>query len=283
MKCQWDAFLSLLPPSIQQQLTNLFIDEIQELRLRSGQAAQCVCSNSFISLKHIVSTTDLQYCINAATKYSPWTSATAQSGYITAAGGHRIGLCGEFTEGKAAIGNYTSLCIRIAKDYPGIARQAEDLSGSVLIIGKPGSGKTTLLRDLIRCRSERDCGCVAVVDERRELFPTYQNNFCFPTGPHTDVLSGIRKKDGIDIALRCLCPSTIALDEITAKEDCDALLSAAWCGVSLLATAHAGSMTELENRSIYRPIMDGEIFQYVLILQQDKSWRIERMRQCTLN
>jgi stage III sporulation protein SpoIIIAA len=44
----------------------------------------------------------------------------------------------------------TGLCIRVARDFPGIAAGVKALKGSVLILGPPGSGKTTLLRDLIR-------------------------------------------------------------------------------------------------------------------------------------
>ena len=173
----------------------------------------------------------------------------------------------------------TSLCMRVARDFPGIADRAADYNGSVLIIGKPGSGKTTLLRDLIRQRSNRDGCCVAVVDERQEIFPQTHNQLCFPAGRHTDILSGCSKTHGIEAVLRNMGPETIAVDEITAHEDCQALLHAGWCGVKLLATAHAGSREDLYNRPIYRPIVEGRLFDTLLIIHADKSWRAERIKQ----
>ena len=82
----------------------------------------------------------------------------------------------------------------------------------------------------------------------------------------------------MDMALKTLSPSCIALDEITAEEDCRALLSAGWCGVELLATAHAKDGKDLLRRKIYQPLADSGLFDTLLILQQDKSWRMERMR-----
>ena len=72
-------------------------------------------------------------------------------------------------------------------------------------------------------------------------------------------------------------PETIAVDEITAAEDCQALLHAGWGGVRLLATAHAGGRRDLYQRPVYRPIIESRLFDTVVVLQQDKSWRTERM------
>ena len=60
-------------------------------------------------------------------------------------------------------------------------------------------------------------------------------------------------------------------------DDCDALLHAGWCGVELLATAHAGSISDLKNRLIYRPLIDKRLFTTVIILHRDKSWAVERI------
>jgi stage III sporulation protein AA len=73
-------------------------------------------------------------------------------------------------------------------------------------------------------------------------------------------------------------PRWIAVDEITAQEDCQALLNAGWSGVSLLATAHAEDLSDLFDRPVYRPIVNSKLFDTVLILNEDKSWIAERMR-----
>ena len=69
----------------------------------------------------------------------------------------------------------------------------------------------------------------------------------------------------------------LPVDEITAQEDCNALIHAGWCGVKLLATAHAGSKMDLYSRPVYKPIIKSRLFETLLILQPDKSWRMERI------
>lgn len=95
-------------------------------------------------------------------------------------------------------------------------------------------------------------------------------------GPRTDVLDACPKALGIPMALRAMNPQVIAVDEITAEADARALLRAANCGVRLLATAHGTSAADLRRRSVYRPLAESGVFQTLLILRQDKSFRAER-------
>lgn len=277
MKCAWQELLSILPPQLRPDVDTLGKERMQELRLRSGHRPELVFGGDGIHLSGKVVMQDLQYVINMASKYSPWLAETLSEGYLTAPGGHRIGVCGEAAvKGGQMIGirKPSSLCIRVARDFPGLVRDRSLLVGSVLIIGKPGSGKTTFLRDLIRLRSNQGTGSVAVVDQRGEIFPFVSD---FDCGQRTDVMIGCSKKEGLDIVLRTMGPETIAVDEITSEEDCRGLLLAAWCGVSLIATAHAASKDDLYSRSVYRPLLDAKIFDMLVILQKDKSWRAERM------
>ena len=280
MRCAWQAFINLLPVWMREQVDKQCKERLQELRLRLGLPPELVFGDHSVCLQRTVSAEDLRFCVNIASKYSPWAASTAAQGFITAPGGHRIGLCGNaVTENGTLTGirNLTSLCIRVARDFPGIAHKAVCYSGSVLIIGRPGSGKTTLLRDLIRQRSDLGTGSISVVDEREEIFPYTSNEVCFPVGAHTDVLSGCGKVKGIEAVLRSMGPDTIAVDEITAEEDCRALLHAGWCGVNLLATAHAGNRKDLYNRPVYKPIIESKLFETLLIMHPDKSWHAERI------
>lgn len=280
MKCIWDAYINLLPVWMREDVDRLGKGSLQELRLRIGAPPELVLNGASKWLKQDVKADDLLFCINAACRYSPWTAASAADGYVTAPGGHRIGICGEAVVrggNMEGIAKPTALCIRVARDFTGIAKETSCFSGSILIIGRPGSGKTTLLRDMIRQRSRQGQGSVAVVDERGEIFPFSQGKSCFDTGLRTDVLSGCDKPHGIEVVLRTMSPASIAVDEITAQRDCDALLHACWCGVKLLATAHAGSMQDLRSRKVYEPLIKSRVFDTVIVLQPDKSWKAERM------
>jgi stage III sporulation protein AA len=77
--------------------------------------------------------------------------------------------------------------------------------------------------------------------------------------------------------LRTMAPDTIAMDEITRESDCEALKRAAWCGVRLIATAHAADAVELHRRSVYAPLLQCGIFSHLVLLQKDKSFRTERL------
>ena len=279
MRCAWQAYLNILPIWMRKQVDELGKDSLQELRLRTGLPPELIAGDQSFWLRRNATAEDLSFVINTASKYSPWAAETIAKGYITAPGGHRIGMCGEAVVKNGVmtgIRSPTSLCIRVARDFPGIAKGISGNVGSVLIIGRPGSGKSTLLRDLIRQYSEFNRS-VAVVDERGELFPVIQGTSCFSPGRRTDIMTNCSKEQGILTLLRTMGPSCIAVDEITQQEDCQALFSAGWSGVKLLATAHAASRNDLLCRPVYSPIISGKLFDTLLIMQPDKSWKEERM------
>lgn len=280
MRCAWQAYMNLIPIRMRQEVDKQGSESLQELRLRLNLPPELMTAEGSVWLDETVTKDDLSFCVNAASRYSPWSAATSAQGYITAPGGHRVGICGAAAVSDGIMTGITetsSLCLRVARDFPGIAEKAGTVKGSILILGRPGSGKTTLLRDLIRQKSDNFEGCVAVVDERGELFPKAQGENCFPTGMRTDILTGCSKSQGINAVLRTMNPTIIAVDEITALEDCDALIQAGWCGVKFLATVHAGSRSDLYSRPIYKPLIKSGLFEHLLILQSDKSWRLERM------
>lgn len=279
MRCAWQAFLNLLPNWMRLEVDEKGSVDGQELRIRLRQAPELIRKSGISILSRASGQEDISYIINSASRYSPWTASTISKGYITASGGHRIGMCGQayLKDGcPAGIRDPSSLCIRIARDFPGIAMggATED---SVLIIGSPGSGKTTLLRDLIRMRAKLGRGSVSVIDERGELFPYWNGESCYRLESGIDVMTGIDKPHGVEMVLRTMGPVCIAVDEITAASDTETLLQAAWCGVNLLATAHASCRDDLERRPIYRSLIENGIFQHLIVMRQDKSWKMERM------
>lgn len=276
MRCAWKELLSILPPGLRSEVDRQGRADLRELRLRLNAPPELVLAGGSRWLNAPTTREELRQCVNSASRYSPWNAVTAAHGYLTAPGGHRLGICGEavIKDGRmTGLREITSICIRVARDIPGIAARAAALQGSILILGAPGWGKTTLLRDLIRQISDRGLHTV-VVDERGELFP---ESGCFPRGACTDVLTGCPKSYGIETLLRTMGPDCLALDEITAEADCQALLRAAFCGVRLLATAHAGSLADFRQRNVYRPLVDARVFTAALVLNRDKSYKLERM------
>ena len=272
MICAWNDFLSVLPLRIRNDVDYLGREELEELRLRCNAPPELVFARRSIVLSIDCTREDLQFVINAASRYSPWAAVTSAQGYITIRGGHRIGICGTVIRKDgiiSGVGEVTSLCIRIARDYVDIAPEPDQIFGSVLILGAPGWGKTTLLRDLVRKISKQACVCVA--DERGEIFPAG-----FDRGQKTDVLTGCGKGEGIEMLLRTMGPSYIAVDEITAQTDCEAILQATNCGVHFLATAHAASLQEFQQRKVYHSLIYNNVFDTFLLLHRDKTITKER-------
>ena len=272
MICLWQEFLNIIPPWLRREMGAQEQQKLQELRLRVGAPPELNYGQKSLWLNRVVSQEDIAFCVNSASQYSPWASETLAQGYLAAPGGHRVGLCGQGVVKQGVLTglrDIRSVCIRIARDFPGISEGIAD-TGSILILGAPGWGKTTLLRDLIRRRAMRECVCV--VDERGELFPE-----AFPRGRKMDVLTGISKQEGMEMLLRTMGPDCIAVDEITSMEDCEATVRVNGCGVDLLATAHAGSIEEFLGRKVYTPLIQGHVFDRIIQLHKDKSAREERV------
>lgn len=258
--------------------------ELEEIRLRNGQPLSIVrCGKEQIIPSLRADSRMLTDMMDRASKQSAYSvQELIKRGFLTVPGGHRLGICGRgiYKGGSLfSLREISSLNLRIAREIPGAADRAVSFlwthPASTLIIGPPGRGKTTLLRDLIRQLSDRFSWRVCVSDERFEIASCVDGLPQFSMGEHTDILSGIRKDEAIEILLRTMNPQWIAVDEITAFSDVEEICRASYCGVRFLATAHAACLKELESRPVYRKLMETRVFRNLIFIESDRSLHME--------
>lgn len=271
----FDSAAALLPKEIRikaEELSPADRAAAQEFRLRLGRIPSVTFPDRERAVPSCaaVSQTDLQRVLESATLASPYAAAEGiRNGYVSAPGGVRVGLCGRMqigTESAWSKRSLTSVAIRIPREVKGCGERftAADFV-STLILSPPGAGKTTLLRDMIRLLSDRGAR-VALCDERGEVASLSDEGMGFDVGEHTDVLSDLPKHRAAMQLLKTMNPQILAMDEITAEEDIAACRQAAACGVSVLATAHAGSAKDLNGGLLNRSLLsDGLIHRLIWI------------------
>lgn len=204
-------------------------------------------------------------------------------GFLTICGGHRAGICGTavYQNGKIEnVKDISSINLRLAHEVIGCADLIyQTITGfplkNVLIIGPPCSGKTTVLRDLARQLGDGERH-VSIVDERMEIAGMFDGVPVFDLGNSCDVLNGYKKNDGILSAVRSMSPDVVVCDEFGGEDDLRSTFYAMKSGVSVIATMHAESFEELEQKDIFMELSKKQIFYWVVIM--DRNCRIVKIR-----
>ena len=259
---------------------------LEEIRLRTGQPVRLWGRNRVESLAGELTRTELEQVIRLASRCSIHAVLPQlRQGFLTLPGGHRLGICGRavLREGEIhAIEPVSSLNLRLARQMRGVAEPLMERLcpkgefRSTLILAPPGAGKTTLLRDVIRCLSD-GVGCVphrvSLADERGEVAAMQGDGPQLYVGENTDVMEGCPKAQGLMLLLRGMNPQVLCADEITAREDIEAMSMAAGCGVELLCTAHGASRDDLERRGLYRALTEQGVFRRLLTIRVERGER----------
>lgn len=285
----FDTALQAVSPTIRNVLAFLpqgIKNKTEEIRLRNGLPVALTVSGKplFVTrsgnlceyiTKDLLTATksDLQDSFMLLCKRSVYAhTAELKEGYIVMDNGHRAGICGTITE-DGHLRDVSSINIRIAHEVLGCADNIikEFDMGGFLIAGPPGSGKTTLLRDLIRQLSSGVTGKylkLSVIDSRGELSGSSFGNCANNLGENTDVLIIKDKALGLEIAVRTLFPDIVAFDEIGSFSELNKVSESFNAGVSVLTTAHAGSVQDLLSRSITKSLINSGAISKVALLPQ---------------
>ena len=268
-------------------------DRAEEFRLRAGRQPAILLPEGEKTLENTgtIGQADLSAVLEIATRASVHSVMDSlREGYLTTCGGFRVGLCGSAAMQNGEITGFrciSSLSIRISRQILGLSSRVlgEITAGGILrhtlILSPPGGGKTTLLRDIIRAVSEgEDCRClrVSLADERGEVAAMSGGLPRLEIGRRTDVLDGAPKAKAAMLLLRTMNPQVLAMDEVSAPGDIEALKLAANCGVILLATAHGDGPEDLVKRSLYRQL-EG-MFQRLVLIHSEEGVRSYQVLPC---
>lgn len=255
----------------------------EELRLRVGQRPSALLPDGEVELNfRRLLPADLDTVLSVATEASLHAVRDSlRNGFVTAAGGFRIGICGSASVQDGQVTGYravSSVCIRIPRQISCASPELTDrlFPGgkpcSALLISPPGLGKTTLLRELVRFLSNGGSR-IALADERGEVAAMAGGVPQMDVGRRTDVLEGCRKAPAALMMLRAMNPQVVALDEITAPEDVAAVSAVASCGVKVLATVHGDGIGDIRRKKLYRELLELRVFDKAVEIRKKNGVR----------
>ena len=239
------------------------IANVSELHLTLGPKSSVLIGGERIFLGIEVSRDDMQSTVHRLCGGAIYAHRdTISDGYISLDGGVRVGICGQAryeSDRLVGVSEVSSLVFRVPTAASSLADELfgawKGTRSGMLIYSPPGVGKTTALRTLVAMIAQSSpWERVAVVDERCE----FSRDECHRLG--VMLLRGYKRADGMEIALRTMSPTVIAVDEIGARSESCAMTESLNSGVRIIATAHAKERSELEKRGGFEPFIEARVF-----------------------
>ena len=275
---------------------DLDYEKLYEIRLRAGRPMFLIYDGGECFLRtrgrepYLVTREDLKETLEYVSGYSLYAyEDELLQGYMSVQGGHRVGVTGKvILDGDRIRGMKYISCInlRLAHEIQGCADpvmehiRKENWTAHTLLISPPRCGKTTLLRDMIRQLSNGSGKIpgvtVGVVDERSELAGCYQGIPQNDLGIRTDVLDGCPKAHGMQMLIRSMSPSVVAVDELGREEDFKAVESVIYSGCKLIATAHGASLEEIFSTPFFGRLRKMKVFERYILLGKEQRAGIIR-------
>lgn len=290
------TILAFLPEMIAEQIQKMspmMMSKLEELRVRVGRPLEIIVSSEPYYLPYEVTRLDAEQLLNQISQFSLYTlDEELRRGYITIAGGHRVGLAGRviLEQGAVkAIRDIASFNIRIARETIGAADPLipylyDGEWQHTMLIGAPQTGKTTILRDIARLISSGSGQAgiaphkVGIVDERSEIAGCVHGVPQLQFGTRVDVLDGCPKAEGMMMMIRSMSPDVLVVDEIGRPEDIPAVLEAVNAGIKLIITTHGHTLEDIKRRPGITEILNQNIFARFIELQREidgsRSYRI---------
>lgn len=276
--------LEFLPQKVQNAFKYLNVKYVYELRLRADKPLFINYQGKYAFLtefgisenrNNALFTTreEIEHTIYCAGRFSVYSvEEQIKQGFITAEGGIRIGLAGEYVMERGrplTIRNVSSLCIRIPHEIIGAGEEVfhkcmSDRIVNLLVASLPGCGKTTILRDLARIISQIKRKNVLICDERGEIS-------AFGMGDTCDALLYADKTTAFEAGVRAMRPDVIITDELSAKDinDLDRLVSS---GICVIASIHAENLQQLSKKCY-------DAFDKIVFLHSGKLGKIRSIYQ----
>jgi len=284
-----ENLLAMLPERLAALVHRLAAEQlniVEEIRIRTNRPLEIAFREEVRFSNEVVTAEEAEQFLGKISQFSFYMlDEQLRRGYITVAGGHRIGLAGKVVLDAGQVKGLrgiSSFNIRIAREQIGVAERLVPYLYkknwlSTLIVGAPQTGKTTYLRDLARFISQGNLNHriaakkVGIVDERSEIAGCVNGIPQMTFGHRVDVLDACPKAEGMMMMIRSMSPDVLVVDEIGRAEDVQAIMEAVNAGIALIISVHGNDFNEILRRPSIKSIIENGNFKRIIELQRQKK------------